>query len=292
MVLKLYIGGIKLYIEAERELIIDSQIEVFTNEYLAPPDVVAKISWDWKDVFLPEKSLLGEDLIHRYYKDEKIFYCLTKAGQKGPIAVSRYYSDYKNLLCTINEKPFLQPPKTLGSVLRMLPMKDIFLRFGTLFFHSSQISYKKKGILFAASSGTGKTTQAKLWKQYRNAKVLCNDRTLIHRTDGIWYTHGYPIDGSEPIISNEINELGCIVLLEQGTECEVRKLESAKAIRMLMEQLVINCWSEEARNRAIELLLALIEDIPILLLKCTPNEGAVLTLEKFIEKAEVIKWEK
>ena len=62
----------------------------------------------------------------------------------------------------------------------------------------------------------GKTTQAKLWERFRNARIICNDRTLLRKQDGNWYSYGYPMDGSQPVRSGEVHVAGCIVLVKQS----------------------------------------------------------------------------
>ncbi len=44
--------------------------------------------------------------------------------------------------------------------------------------HASAIAYKKKGFLFTAISGTGKTTMAKLW-QSKGASIINDDRIIV-----------------------------------------------------------------------------------------------------------------
>ena len=136
---------------------------------------------------------------------------------------------------------------------RMLPMRAILLRFHTLFLHAAQVSLKGTGILFTAPSGTGKTTQAKLWKKYRNGQIVCSDRTLARKINGVWKTYGYPLDGSEPVRSGEVNRLGCIVLLRQDAVCRIERLRPAKAVGSLMQQAVMDCWDGDAKSQVMEL---------------------------------------
>lgn len=169
-----------------------------------------------------------------------------------------------------------------------MPIREIFLHFHTIFLHASQISYKGTGILFTAPSGIGKSTQAKLWKKYRSAEIVCNDRTLLQKDSEDWFTYGYPIDGSEPVRSSQINRLGCVILLNQGTMNEARRLRPAKAISLLMRQVVMDCWNGSARVGNMGLLAELTEDIPVYLLTCTPDERAVQVLEtKLIEEGVI-----
>ncbi|MBE6949035.1 MAG: hypothetical protein E7456_04235 [Ruminococcaceae bacterium] len=243
-------------------------------------DVMVKIDWNWEGTRKPESSIIGEDkLAHYYIEPDGTRFSMTRGGPKGYIACTRYDDRYKELYCTINEKPFLEPPSTMGSIMRCLPIREVFLTHGVLFFHSSQIAYNGKGILFTAPSQTGKTTQAKLWKNHRNADIICNDRTLVRKTESGWLTFGYPLDGSEPVRSNQVNELGCIVVLRQSPECEIQRLGAAKAVSLLMGQMVMDTWSSEAKVRTMNLLLKLLEEKPVYLLSCTPDENAVRTLE-------------
>ena len=168
----------------------------------------------------------------------------------------------------------------------MLPMREIFQHFQTVFLHASQIAIRGKGILFTAPSGTGKTTQAKLWKQYRGAEIICNDRTLTRKLDGLWHTYGYPIDGSEPVRSEKVNRLRCVVLLRQGLTNTIQPLPPARAVSLLMRQVVFDTWSGTARATAMQQLLSLVEDIPVFLLTCTPDERAVEMLEQKLKEIE------
>lgn len=284
----LLLGGVRFCLSAERDMTVNSELLPFIIHSEEKADITVQTSWDWEHAKLPSGEPVGQDAILNYYVDGDIRYCITRGGPKGPVACTVYSSDFRRVVCTINEKPFMQSPKAFGSVLRMLPMREIFLRFGTLFFHASQIAYQGNGILFTAPSGTGKTTQAKLWRKYRGAEIICNDRTLTRKVDGAWRTYGYPVDGSEPVHSSAVNTLGAVVLLEQGPVNRVTRLRPAKALPQLMRQVVLDGWSGEARTAAMELLLTLMEDIPVYLLTCTPDERAVETLEAKLIEDEVI----
>lgn len=288
MKINLQLGGILFRFVSERALIINPELKAFQAEECGKAEVTVKISWDWEHAMQPETERIGRDLIQDYYEEKKGCFCITRAGEKGSIASTFYTPDFQTIVCTINEMPFLEPPKMLGSILRMLPMREIFLHFRTLFLHSSQICCHFKGIVFAAPSGTGKTTQAKLWKKYRGAEIVCNDRTLIRKVNGIWRTYGYPIDGSEPVRSGRINELGCLVLLEQAAVNHVSEPHPAKALKFLMGQVVMDGWNTAERTEAVQLLLSVLDEIPVFLMKCTPDLCAVETLESMLKKRGVI----
>lgn len=288
MEIRLILGGVLFCLHSERRLFIDLEIVPFLTAESKKADIEIKVSWDWGNARRAKGEPVGEDLLQTYFEENGAYYCETRAGIKGPIASTFYTDDFSEVICTINEKPFLEPPKTLGSILRMLPMRQIFQHFGTLFFHASQISCKGRGILFMAPSGGGKSTQAKLWKRYREAEIVCNDRTLIKRQEEGWKTYGYPIDGSEPVRSSQVNSLGGVVLLKKGAENNVQELEYGKAISLLIRQVVMDCWSSAARSGAMEMLISLLKEIPVFLLTCTPDECAVTVLERKLIEEGVI----
>ncbi|MGN1345822.1 MAG: hypothetical protein ACI4V1_03500 [Eubacteriales bacterium] len=269
---------------SDRQLDIGAVLMHFIVSPTGQPVLTVDVRWDWEHAALPASDRIGQDSILSYYKEGGNCYCITRGRQDMPIACTTYSPDFQRMVCTINEKPFLRPPKSMEDVLRMLPMRQIFQHFQTLFLHASQVAYKGRGILFTAPSGVGKTTQAKLWKQYCGADIVCNDRTLVRKSDGIWYTYGYPVDGSEPVCSSQKHPLNAVVLLEQGNENKVERLRPTKALPHLMGQVVMDCWSREARTAAMALLLALMEDVPIYQLTCTPDERAVEVLKNQLEK--------
>ncbi len=283
---KLQFADVVFHILSEREIELEPQLQPFLAAETEPADLTVQVSWDWEHAKLPDSDRIGEDPLSYYYIEGAERFCVTRGGPKGAVACTRYNADFREVVCTYNEKPFLMPPKTMGSLMRMLPMREIFQHFQTLFLHASQIALRGKGILFTAPSGTGKTTQAKLWKQYRGAEIICNDRTLTRKLDGVWHTYGYPIDGSEPVRSEQVNRLGCVVLLRQGLTNTIQRLPPAKAVSLLMRQVVFDTWSGTARATAMQQLLSLVEDIPVLLLTCTPDERAVETLEQKLKEIE------
>lgn len=288
MQVRIRLGGVLFLFLSERDMEIGEELQSFVVTQEEKEEIAIRVSWDWKSVSLPETEPLGEDLICRYYADGDKYYCIARGNLKGPIACTEYTADFTGVLCTINGGPFLHPIRKLDSVLRMLPIREIFQHFGVLFFHAAQISHSRKGILFSAPSGTGKTTQAKLWKKYGGAEIVCNDRTLLRKKNGIWYTYGYPLDGSEPVCSAEVNMLGCIVLLEQRNGNCVQRLSASKSIPKLIEQLVLDCWSPKARAAAMELLLELVSSVPVFRFGCTPDECAVRALKNALEDEGVI----
>lgn len=288
MNVNLNLGGIMFGFRLARPVELEPELTPFQQGNCAAADIDIEISWDWHTAPKPHSEEIGRDLLQVYYAEADRLFCMTRGGPKGFIAGCWYTPDFHRVVCTINEKPFLTTPKKLGLLLRFLPMRAIFQHFGVLFLHAAQIEQDGCGILFTAPSGTGKTTQANLWVRHENARLICNDRTLLRKEGGIWRTYGYPVDGSTPVRSGKILPLACVVLLSQAEENRAERLPSGKAIARLMPQLVMDGWSAEARTRGMELLLELLQSIPVYHLACTPDTEAVACLKHQLKKDGVI----
>ena len=274
---------IVLEIKLFRELSIEESYHPFIVPPTAP-DVKILVSGDWESCRKPSAQPIGEDLLHFYYSEDGYRFCELRGGIKGPISYAVYTDDYSEILCSINEPAYELGTLSLSLLLRMLPMCSIFTHFNTIFLHSSQIAYRGKGILFSAPSGTGKTTQAKLWQSVCGADIICNDRTLIRKVNGVWQTYRYPLDGSEPCHGNYIFPLQTIVYLKQGTINRVTRLKLQKTVSLLMSQMVIDHWDSIVREKSFQMLLELFRDIPVYELVCTPDPRAVTELKRELER--------
>lgn len=277
------IGGIRFRFISDFEIKIEESLTPFLCTEEGISDVNVKVISNKIKAVKPQIQMRGEDtLLEYYYKEEKRV-CLAKGGIRGYLSTTIYDEEFVDLECQLHF-PEDESLRTLGTLLRLLPMCEILQQKGALFFHASQIEVNGKGILFTAPSGTGKSTQAKLWQSHRGANIICNDRTLV-RNDK---TYGYPVDGSDPVISGEILPLGAIVLLKQGKENHIQRFLPKKALTNLFPQLIIEIWDDRARVLAVEQLISYISEYPVYLLECTPDERAVVCLEQQLKKDGVI----
>lgn len=267
-------GGVRFRFDSDCDMIIEKTIEPFLCGG-DDSDVYIRTCHDFSRAPLPKTPPIGEDLLLEYYREGERLSCLSKGSAGRVLACCSYDSRYRDMTCWLNI-PAGSPGDSLGSLLRMIPLRRIFLERGVLFFHAAQIGLGDTGILFTAPSGTGKTTQARLWQRFRGAKILCNDRTL---TDG-QYTWGFPVDGSEPVMSTQRSCLGAVVVLEQAPENSLKRLRPSQALPRLMSQLVLDVWDPEAHAAACALLMELLTRKPVYLLSCTPDEDAVRCLEQ------------
>ena len=167
-------------------------------------------------------------------------------------------------------------PKT---VLAALEVEHLITAGRGLLFHAACIAHEGRAILFTAPSGTGKSTQAELWRRYRNARIINGDRIVIRLVEGGIYAAGIPYSGSSGISENTTMPLDAIVYLNQGQENAVTRLSGAGAFRRVWEGCSFHSWNREDTERALETAMEVIRNIPVYHFSCTPDVQAVAALE-------------
>lgn len=150
--------------------------------------------------------------------------------------------------------------------------------------HAACVDTPLGGILFSGPSGIGKTTQANLWHDHRDAKHINGDRPILAREKDTWIAWGSPYAGSSGCHINENCSITAIVMLQQAPVCNLQKLSLPEAFRAVWSGLTIHSWDkwfvEEASNLAVEL----IGSVPVYRFGCTPDLDAVEFLERELRK--------
>lgn len=162
-----------------------------------------------------------------------------------------------------------------GNICDVIGLETILLKKRGFILHASFICWQNKAILFTAPSGTGKSTQAELWKTYENAEILNGDRAGIRKVNDKWKASGLPFAGSSSIYRNESADLSTIIVLRKAEKNIIRRLNIVEAIRFLYPEITVHQWDKEQVGKILDILQDLIQDIPIYLLQCLPNQEAV-----------------
>ena len=162
-------------------------------------------------------------------------------------------------------------------------METLFLRRSCLMLHAAFIRWQGKGILFTAPSGTGKSTQAELWKKYEGADILNGDRAAVRRDEsGCWQAYGLPYAGSSGIYRNEKAPVLMIVVLRQSKENRIRSLGMMEIVQFLYPETTVHHWEPDFVEKALTLLTELAGAVPFYLLECRPDAEAVEVLKNVL----------
>ena len=190
-------------------------------------------------------------------------------------------------------KHFVQVKKnaythTIGTktVLECMAIEHLIARNHGFIFHCSYIDRNGKAILFTAPSEKGKSTQADLWHELRGAEIINGDRAAVRLVDGVLMAEGIPFSGSSTYCENRSLPIKAIIYLGQAPETSIRKMRGYEAFARIWEGVSVNTWDKEDMEKVSHVVQTLAEQIPVFHLPCTPDESAVIALEKMLRKQE------
>ena len=171
-----------------------------------------------------------------------------------------------------------------NTVLKTLMAEHLIARNGGFVFHCSFVDRNGKAILFTAPSGTGKSTQAELWKKLRGAEIINGDRAAVRLVDGKLMAEGIPFAGSSEYCKNRSLPVEAIVCLGQAPVTAIREIRGYEAFSKIWEGVSVNTWDREDMERVSEVVQCAAAGLPIFHLPCTPDESAVIALEEALRK--------
>ena len=115
-----------------------------------------------------------------------------------------------------------------------LPYYDAFL------FHGSAVSVNGAAYVFAAPSGTGKSTHTRLWRELLGSRaIMVNDDKPLIRVDhgGRATVYGTPWDGKHHLSANIAVPVRAICILERAKENSIAEISRSEAMPPLLRQV-------------------------------------------------------
>lgn len=277
---KYCIAGLTLQLESDEKIIGDSEFKSFETD--GDPDYNVRFR---KVTELP--PVCGEFTASRMgvevYRDVPYSIYRFLDISQSPYAVSRRKADDKIITVEYLESGADSICHSGGAFFH-IGWEDILLRNGRLIFHACCVASRMGGILFSGRSGIGKSTQGRLWCDCESARMINEDRPILHKEDGGWAAYGSPYAGSSRWHVNDRVLIRAIVMLEQAECCGIRRLGAAEAFRKIYAQTTVADWNPENVGKACDLAESLVMDVPVYELACTPDQKAVDILKEMLTK--------
>ena len=150
-----------------------------------------------------------------------------------------------------------------------------------LLFHGSAIAVDGQGYLFAAKSGTGKSTHTRHWQTLLGdrAVMINDDKPFLRFTSTQILVCGSPWSGKHGLDANLTVPLQGICILQRGSENRIRRLTPRQARPLLLPH---GCppQTSQAQPRYEAMLDTLVQAIPLWQMDCTKEpETAVCAWE-------------
>jgi hypothetical protein len=171
--------------------------------------------------------------------------------------------------------PFLNYPLDELLMISLLP------HYQGLMSHACGLAYKGRGILFAGTSGAGKSTTANLWKGQEHATILSDDRVIIRRVGSQFWIYGTPWHGHAQVWAAQRAPLDTIFFLKHAKTNSVKKLNPTQTISQLLIRSFTPMWDKCAMKRSLSLAAELAEKIPSYELGFLPDESMVNFVSTF-----------
>lgn len=147
--------------------------------------------------------------------------------------------------------------------------------YDALLFHGSCVAVDGAGYLFAAKSGTGKSTHTSLWRELlgERAVMVNDDKPLIRVSDAGATIYGTPWDGKHRLSANIAVPLKALCILERAEQNAIRRVSKVEAYPMLLQQ-VYRPSDAAALAKTLTLLDRLAASVPLWRLGCNMNSEA------------------
>ena len=159
-------------------------------------------------------------------------------------------------------------------------------RYDAFLMHSAAVAVDGRAYVFAAPSGTGKTTHIRLWlKRFGDrAQVINGDKPVFRFINDKLYACGTPWRGKEWLGDSRMCPVQAVCFLEQSPENHIRRLDAAEVSGRIFHQLLIP-KREEDFNCFWPLLEKMTETTDFYLLECNRDpEAAQLSYETMRRK--------
>lgn len=160
-------------------------------------------------------------------------------------------------------------------------LAERFAPLDRIVFHSCTVEYAGRAYAFAAPSGTGKSTHARLWMRClgdAGAKVLNGDKPFLHVPQGgDVVAYGCPWTGKEGWGYNGGAPLAGICILHQAPMCSIERLDPAGAVEPVMRQCYVPRESPAGTLVVLGCVDRLLARVPVWSMGCDISEDAVRT---------------
>ncbi len=159
----------------------------------------------------------------------------------------------------------------LGEVL----MINVLGRGYGVLLHACGVRDGEKGLIFAGTSGAGKSTSAGLWHGQAGVTVLSDDRVIVRKQEGRFWVYGTPFHGSAWLASPQAAPLERIFILKHATENQITPLNPADAAARLLVRAFPPYWDAEAMAFTLQLLGEIAQTVPCYELGFVPDQSVV-----------------
>lgn len=232
-------------------------------------------------------------IFHVYEDDDVIYQYFPYQKHKGIklIEIRNNFHDFTYYLCDKKDSLYA---KNMGMDKYIEHMQGVIFNliqesfFNMILFedsmsiHSASVIYNDKAILFSASSGTGKSTQANKWNRLLGCDILDGDVTVCRKIGDKFYVYGLPWCGSSGQYQNRRVELLTIIFLKQGPENIVNEISIKDKISYVFSSTFSETWNEQMANNRAKITEKIIGGVKLFEYSCNLDDESVNVLKQWL----------
>jgi hypothetical protein len=195
----------------------------------------------------------------------------------GPYQVAIFEEDFLSGEIITDTSKFAQGyyPFPLRYPLAEVLMINLLGRGRGVLVHACAIKDGERGLLFAGTSGAGKSTTARIWEKVKGATLLSDDRVILRKRDGKFWIYGTPWHGDARAVSPEVVPLTDIYILEHAEENRVEPVKPLQATSQLFVRSFPPFWDKEGVDYSLGFLAELSQTVPCQTLGFVPDATMV-----------------
>ncbi len=167
-----------------------------------------------------------------------------------------------------------------GQLLKIYQLPHYLLRFGKLLMHCAYVLYNGEAIIFTAPSGTGKTTQAELWRDCFHAAIVNGDRAALSVCGGCAVAYGLPFSGSSDDCENIHAPVRAIVSLSRAKENRLQRLSGKEALKLFVRGIYLPPENQADFPLLLDTAASILRNVPFYRLECLPEADAARLLRE------------
>ena len=127
--------------------------------------------------------------------------------------------------------------------------------------HSLGVILDGRGYLFVGHSDAGKSTMATMMK--KEAQILCDDRNIIRKRDGVYTLSGTWSHGDVKDVSSQSAPLEAILFLKQAKNNQLELVsDETQSFQSLLACLIRPLETKDWWERSLDFLTTLSQEIP------------------------------
>ena len=274
------IGGVTVRLTGTESMEHVTASRAFIPFLTAPAGVMAEIRMDET---LPEEPFR---IIHTFNFQENTTCTFGRNGtgchfvmqaDGGDRLLMRYDGDRLLEISRCNDNPMLFFALWMGFNL-------IGCLHGSISIHASCVIHQGAAILFLGESGTGKSTQSRLWMEtFPGTELLNDDGPFLAPWEGKYHVFGTPWSGKTPCYRNLHCPIKAIIRVKQAAFNRITPLPTLQQIGALLPSFPPALSRDRILlPKMLSIVSALLADTHVYQLECLPDSDAARTAHRIL----------